>query len=76
MTLEAWLYQWVSLRSGGLRPRTIESYTSLIRLHIAPAIGCKKLAKLKPKHWPYAHGRAMFCAAAVCAAFSGHSAAH
>lgn len=50
MTLEAWLYQWVSLRSGGLRPRTIESYTSLIRLHIAPAIGCKKLAKLKPKH--------------------------
>lgn len=50
MTLEAYLYEWVELRAPGLRPRTIESYTSLIRLHIAPAIGDRKLTKLKPKH--------------------------
>lgn len=50
MTLEDYLYEWVELRAPGLRPRTIESYTSLIRLHIAPAIGGRKLDKLKPKH--------------------------
>ena len=50
MTLEAWLYQWVALRSGGLRPRTVESYTTLIRLHIGPTIGHRKLKKLKPEH--------------------------
>ena len=50
MTLEAYLHEWVELRAPGLRPRTIESYTSLIRLHIAPAIGGRKLDKLKPKH--------------------------
>ena len=50
MTLEAYLVEWVELRAPGLRPRTIESYTSLIRLHIVPAIGQRKLSKLKPKH--------------------------
>ena len=50
MTLEAYLHEWVELRAPGLRPRTIGSYTSLIRLHIAPSIGDRKLGKLKPKH--------------------------
>lgn len=50
MTLEDYLFEWVELRAPGLRPRTIGSYTSLIRLHIAPSIGSRKLAKLKPKH--------------------------
>ena len=50
MTLEAYLVEWVELRAPGLRPRTIESYTSLIRLYIAPSIGARKLGKLKPKH--------------------------
>lgn len=50
MTLEAYLYEWVELRAPGLRPRTIESYMSLIRLHIVPAIGHRKLTKVKPKH--------------------------
>ena len=39
MTLEAFLKEWVLLRSAGVRPRTVESYESLIRLHIGPAIG-------------------------------------
>lgn len=50
MTLEAYLHEWVLLRSVGLRPRTIECYTTLIRLYIAPAIGDRKLDKLKAKH--------------------------
>ena len=50
MTLEDYLYEWVELRAPGLRPRTIESYMSLIRLHIVPAIGHRKLTKVKPKH--------------------------
>lgn len=49
MTLEDYLFEWVELRAPGLRPRTIGSYTSLIRLHIAPSIGNRKLVKLKPK---------------------------
>ena len=38
------------LRSAGIRPRTVESYESLIRLHIGPAIGDRKLSKLKARH--------------------------
>ena len=50
MTLEAYLREWVLLRSAGIRPRTVESYESLIRLHIGPAIGDRKLGKVKAKH--------------------------
>lgn len=50
MTLEAYLHEWVLLRSAGIRPRTVESYESLIRLHIGPAIGDRKLGKVKAKH--------------------------
>ena len=50
MTLEAFLKEWVLLRSAGVRPRTVESYESLIRLHIGPAIGERKLSKLKSRH--------------------------
>ena len=50
MTLEAYLREWVLLRSAGIRPRTVESYESLIRLHIGPAIGDRKLSKLKARH--------------------------
>lgn len=38
-TVNEWLGDWLTLRSGGLRPRTIESYQSNIRLHISPIIG-------------------------------------
>jgi integrase len=33
-----------------LRPKTIESYSTLIRLHIAPEIGKVKLSQLRPTH--------------------------
>ena len=38
-TVSEWLGDWLTLRSGGLRPRTVESYQSNIRLHIDPIIG-------------------------------------
>ena len=48
MTLDTWLYDWLSLRSPELKPRTIESYSDLIRRHIAPSIGHIELEKLSP----------------------------
>lgn len=50
MRLGDYLQSWVSLRSAALRPRTLDSYHSLIRLHIAPSIGARKLRRLRPDH--------------------------
>lgn len=38
-TLSEYLGDWLALRAGGLRQRTVDSYASLIRLHVAPVIG-------------------------------------
>lgn len=38
-TVDDYLCDWLTLRSGALRARTIESYASLIRLHVSPSIG-------------------------------------
>lgn len=38
-TLSQYLSDWLALRSGALRARTVESYASVLRLHIVPAIG-------------------------------------
>lgn len=45
ITLGDWLEQWLRMRSIKLRPRTIEQYERLIRLHAAPIAG-KKLKKV------------------------------
>ena len=45
-TLVEYLNAWLALRSGGLRARTVESYASLIRLHIAPMIGAVPVDQL------------------------------
>ena len=39
MTLEDWVTNWITMRSAALRPRTLESYRALLRLHIAPCYG-------------------------------------
>ena len=49
MTLEDWVTNWITMRSAGLRPRTLESYRSLLRLHIAPMLGAVELAELTPE---------------------------
>lgn len=48
--LSEYLSDWLALRSGGLRPRTIESYQSLIRLHVSPSIGDVAIDQLKNLH--------------------------
>lgn len=49
-TLKEYLNDWLVLRSGVLRPRTVESYESLIRLHIAPQIGDVPMDQLSNLH--------------------------
>lgn len=50
MTVSRWISRWIGLRAAALAPRTVESYRSLLELHIAPTIGSRKLSKLKSKH--------------------------
>ena len=50
MTLTKWVSRWIDLRAAALAPRTVESYRDLLRLHIAPTIGDRKLSHLKAKH--------------------------
>ena len=50
MLVKDWLHTWLTLRSPSLKPRTIESYTDLIRRYVAPAIGELQLDQLTPIH--------------------------
>lgn len=46
MLASEWLQGWLSLRSGGLRPRTVDCYSGLLRLHILPAMGSTELSEV------------------------------
>lgn len=45
--LDSWLHQVVAIKN---RPRTIEWYTMIVRVHIRPAIGHIRLSTLAPHH--------------------------
>jgi integrase len=49
LTVDEWLRRWlrdvVAVRN---RPRTVESYASLVRNHLSPALGRRKLHQLRP----------------------------
>ena len=45
-TVNEYLGDWLALRSGALKPRTIESYASTIRLHIAPELGALPVSEI------------------------------
>jgi len=48
-TVSEWLDHWrVNIAAGRVRPRTLESYESLIRLYLTPLIGSHRIDKLKP----------------------------
>ena len=47
MTLAQWLYIWASTYLGGVKPRTVEIYSSDIRLYIKPALGAVRLEALR-----------------------------
>lgn len=46
MTVGEWLDVWASDYLGGVKPRTVESYTDQIKNHIKPALGALKLEAL------------------------------
>jgi integrase len=48
LTVGRFLADWLEVAAPKLRPRTLESYASHVRLHIAPAIGAVPLSKLGP----------------------------
>jgi integrase len=50
-TVAAWLDHWLTnIAVRRVRPRTLESYASMIRIHIAPGIGRHRLDRLQPEH--------------------------
>lgn len=51
VTVEQWLKTWMEVyKKDNLKPTTYNSYDQLIRVHINPAIGNKKVKDLKPSH--------------------------
>lgn len=46
LTLNAYLNQWLETRKGNIADSTYELYESLIRVHITPSIGSRKLESL------------------------------
>jgi len=49
-TLAEWLEHWLEqIAARRVRPRTLESYRTTVRLHIVPSIGSQRLAKLQPE---------------------------
>ena len=50
MTTRDFLLSWLSARSPGLRARSVESYQSIICLHINPVIGSVPTDQLGPDH--------------------------
>lgn len=48
LTVGAYLAQWLESMAPSLRRSTMQSYSDLVRLHIAPRLGCVKLSTLNP----------------------------
>ena len=50
-TVLAWLDHWLhNIAFNRVRPRTLESYRSTVRLHLGPTLGHHKLDRLQPEH--------------------------
>jgi integrase len=49
--VETFLWEWLteSFQSGHIKPKTYESYEGMIRIHIVPALGFKRLDELSPR---------------------------
>lgn len=48
LTVAAYLDQWITGARLRLRPKTWESYEGIIRCHLVPGLGARKLQKLTP----------------------------
>ena len=50
-TVTGWLEHWLTnIAARRVRPRTLESYESMVRMHISPGIGRHRLDRLQPEH--------------------------
>ncbi len=49
-TVAAYLTRWVTTTETTVRPKTHERYAELVRVHLVPGLGRRKLAALKPDH--------------------------
>lgn len=50
MTVQEYLHQWLEYAKTAVRPSTYDMYESLVRVHIAPALGQIPLNALEPMH--------------------------
>lgn len=46
MTFSQWLDIWTDEYLGGVKPRTVDSYKTTVRVHLKPALGAIKLSSL------------------------------
>ena len=46
ITVKAWFETWLADYMAGVKPLTVQQYTSMVNTHIIPALGAVKLAKL------------------------------
>jgi integrase len=49
-TVETFLAGWLATTRSSVRPRTHESYTDMVRLHLLPTLGHQRLMTLAPQH--------------------------
>jgi integrase len=49
LTVEQFLGRWLEAKQGTVRPGTWTRYEELVRLHVNPKIGKRRLARLKPE---------------------------
>ncbi len=50
ITMAEYMERWLEHVGSRVRPRTLERYVDIVRLHIVPALGNIPLAKLRPLH--------------------------
>ena len=58
LTVNDYAKKWLDAKRKTVRPRTLERYSDLFRLHIIPVIGNIQLQKLKPLHLEKVYERA------------------
>jgi len=46
VTVEGYAAHWLAMRAPDLKPRTVQSYRDVLRLHVHPTLGEKKVRRL------------------------------
>jgi integrase len=56
LTVEQFLARWLQAKRGTVRRRTWTRYEELVRLHVNPTLGKRRLARLKPEQLQQCYG--------------------